>query len=473
MASYKAPWQCSKQTCANITNDCEVKPTISLVSSLDQNCRAFIQIHSKRYQTLFDSGAGISCISEHIVKKFSKDPQYDPAQIAHIYGVCGEIHSVLGTINLSFLIDGFPFQHTFHVFSTLHEPVILGRDFMKKEGFQLNFQSNSITINKENTNQITISLISPDLAKTDFGKTLTSHVIPPHSEFILPLKTNKFKDGATVLCEPPQNLVKDELAGGKCLSTVVDGKIQYRLMNPTALPVFLKSNARVSVLSEINCANVTQVTDLPTSENSEASTSVNSIHTDTLTDEHYIEIAEDLGISLNDSDLTSDQKRRLLIFIGKNRKSFAKDFSELGLTNLFSHRIETGNAKPIKKAPYRQSPDMRRETERQVKEMLDHGFIEESDSPWNSPVVLVKKKNGEYRFTIDYRDLNKTTEPMSFPFPIYLTSLIPLLMLRLKFSLFLTLRVVFGKYLLIQKQLTRPLLSLINLFTLGLAYLLA
>ena len=60
---------------------------------------------------------------------------------------------------------------------------------------------------------------------------------------------------------------------------------------------------------------------------------------------------------------------------------------------------------------------MREETERQTKEMLANGIIRESDTPWHSPIVLVKKRNGEYRFAIDYRELNKITEPISFPIP--------------------------------------------------------
>ena len=61
---------------------------------------------------------------------------------------------------------------------------------------------------------------------------------------------------------------------------------------------------------------------------------------------------------------------------------------------------------------------MREETERQTKEMLANGIIRESDTPWHSPTVLVKKRNGEYRFAIDYRELNKITEPISFPIPM-------------------------------------------------------
>ena len=60
---------------------------------------------------------------------------------------------------------------------------------------------------------------------------------------------------------------------------------------------------------------------------------------------------------------------------------------------------------------------MRAETERLTNEMLQNGIIRESNSPWHSPVVLVKKPNGEYRFAIDYRELNKITEPISFPIP--------------------------------------------------------
>ena len=189
-------------------------------------------------------------------------------------------------------------------------------------------------------------------------------------------------DGDKVLCEAPQTLVKEDIVGGKCLSRVMDGRVTYRLMNPTALPIFLKPNSRISVLPEPSNSDITQITssDCNLPENFQTVYSVDPDN-NTLTDDDYITIAQDLGINLNDSDLTTTQKKNLMIFIGKDRKTFAKDFSELGLTKLFSHRIETGNSKPVERAPYRQNPEMRRETGRQVKEMLENGFIIESDSP--------------------------------------------------------------------------------------------
>ena len=55
--------------------------------------------------------------------------------------------------------------------------------------------------------------------------------------------------------------------------------------------------------------------------------------------------------------------------------------------------------------------------DRQVAALLADGMIEESCSPWASPVVLVKKKNGEWRFCIDYRRLNSITVKDSLPLP--------------------------------------------------------
>ena len=50
--------------------------------------------------------------------------------------------------------------------------------------------------------------------------------------------------------------------------------------------------------------------------------------------------------------------------------------------------------------------------------MLQKGIIQESVSPWSSPVVLVKKKDGSYRFCVDFRKVHKVTKVDSFPMPL-------------------------------------------------------
>jgi len=71
--------------------------------------------------------------------------------------------------------------------------------------------------------------------------------------------------------------------------------------------------------------------------------------------------------------------------------------------------------KPINIKPYRYSPTQKDEIERQIKEMLSNGIIRPSQSPFASPVILVKKKDGSWRFCVDYRQLNNITVKKQVP----------------------------------------------------------
>jgi hypothetical protein len=81
--------------------------------------------------------------------------------------------------------------------------------------------------------------------------------------------------------------------------------------------------------------------------------------------------------------------------------------------------IHTKENTRVRSGPYRPTPQMRAELEKQLDEMERHDLIEESTSPFHSPVVLVKKKNNEYRFCVDFRALSRITEQMSFPCPYF------------------------------------------------------
>ncbi len=75
-------------------------------------------------------------------------------------------------------------------------------------------------------------------------------------------------------------------------------------------------------------------------------------------------------------------------------------------------------ASPINIRPYRYSFEQKTEIEKQIAEMLQSTFIQKSTSPYASPVLLVRKKDNNWRMCVDYRQLNKATVKDKYPIPI-------------------------------------------------------
>ncbi len=101
----------------------------------------------------------------------------------------------------------------------------------------------------------------------------------------------------------------------------------------------------------------------------------------------------------------------------KYQDTFSKDDNDLGLTHLTEHEIPTGDARPIKQPPRRVPHAFANEEKKAVEELKKKGVIRESTSPWASPIVLVRKKNGKVRPCVDYRRLNKLVQPPASPLP--------------------------------------------------------
>ncbi|CAM8951311.1 unnamed protein product [Rhodiola kirilowii] len=83
------------------------------------------------------------------------------------------------------------------------------------------------------------------------------------------------------------------------------------------------------------------------------------------------------------------------------------------------HAIELeSGARPPAMAPYRMAPPELAELRRQLKELLEAGFVRPSKAPFGAPVLFRKKKDGSLRMCIDYRALNKVTIKNKYPIPL-------------------------------------------------------
>ena len=122
-------------------------------------------------------------------------------------------------------------------------------------------------------------------------------------------------------------------------------------------------------------------------------------------------------LTISESNLTVEQLVMLKSLVAEYSDVFALDMSELGLTDLVSHTISTGDSPPIRQ-PVRRTPfALREKMEELIRNMMAQGVIQHSSSPWASPVVLVEKRDGSYRFCVDYRRLNAVTKMDVFLLP--------------------------------------------------------
>ena len=124
------------------------------------------------------------------------------------------------------------------------------------------------------------------------------------------------------------------------------------------------------------------------------------------------QILNDLGTKL--SHLPSVQRKELAEVITQYWEVFPDVPSK---TSLIEHDVDVGDSAPIKQHPYRVSPMKKELLDKEVQYMLKNDIIEESQSNWSSPCILVPKHDGGFRFCTDFRKINDKTKSDSFPIP--------------------------------------------------------
>ena len=131
---------------------------------------------------------------------------------------------------------------------------------------------------------------------------------------------------------------------------------------------------------------------------------------------------DDPRLTFISASLTKEEQESYKALLYRNRDIFAWSYKEMpGLdADVAVHRLSINPTyRPIKQAPRRFHPDLDSKIVEEVDKLIAAGFIEEVQYPtWIANIVPVKKKNGQIRVCVDFRDLNKACPKDDFPLPI-------------------------------------------------------
>lgn len=133
---------------------------------------------------------------------------------------------------------------------------------------------------------------------------------------------------------------------------------------------------------------------------------------------NHVSLNSPLFNNLN-CDLTSeDEITQLRALLNKFEHLFIRGYPK---TRVNTGELEIRLKNPdkfVERRPYRLSPVEREKVRTIIKELLEHNIIRDSKSPYSSPVILVKKKNGDDRLCVDFRELNSNTLRDHYPLPL-------------------------------------------------------
>lgn len=112
------------------------------------------------------------------------------------------------------------------------------------------------------------------------------------------------------------------------------------------------------------------------------------------------------------------QKLQIVTLLNEYRDCVSFSLRDLGKTNGTQMSLKLKCDEPVVYNPYRMSVAEKDTLRGIVKELLENEIIRESTSPYASPVLLVKKKTGDYRMVVDYRRLNAKLVKEKYPLPL-------------------------------------------------------
>nr|XP_020453624.1 uncharacterized protein LOC109958967 [Monopterus albus] len=124
-----------------------------------------------------------------------------------------------------------------------------------------------------------------------------------------------------------------------------------------------------------------------------------------------------LSFDFGESPLPPEWKERISGMLNSMSDVFSQDALDFGHTTKVKHRIRLNDETPFKQRPRPIHPHDMEAVRRHLQDLLDSGIIRESESPFASPIVVVRKKDGSVRLCVDFRKLNLQTIKDAYALP--------------------------------------------------------
>ncbi|UYV85104.1 K02A2.6-like [Cordylochernes scorpioides] len=369
-----------------------INPPPLIAAKLSQNI-VDVTIDDKTFPALVDSGASFSVISDHFRQQHKKTMFSDAGMTLRVAD--GKYIVSRGRCTLRLEINGLVQPFEFIVLPSCSHDIILGWDFLEASRAIIDCGSAEILLEKAELPEDSSSIFQTVAADDSF-------IIPAGSTKQINVISEAILGVSDVVMEPSRILfLERDLMVPASIFAVQHGKGRIWITNigecdrtvPKGMCIGEIQVLEEGQLAVIGDASDTNRQGILGQENSPNITSMIS------------------------PDLSMLERTRICSILGSFSGLFEFSKFPSNLTSTAKHKINTEDHPPIKRRPYRVSQVERQTIQNEVDKMLKGGIVQLSESPWSSPVVLVKKKNGSWRFCVDYRHLNKITKKDVYPLP--------------------------------------------------------
>ena len=369
-----------------------------------------IEVEGRIVWALVDSGADTSMIGQEFAQAAVPKETSHKGYFGTITQAGGQKIQVNTQAEVSFSIQTLQFIQPMLVIPGLIYQVVLGRDFCCQHKTVLDDKTGVFRVSSLEIPLPTYAELRPQRARV---LTCSSVTIPAKSQTLVQVDVEIPDGGVKVTREVSwQGVLEPQPVGNKQewriprVVTVVtsEAKVPVQIANIGSETVTIPPGTEIGLLYSIQ-ENGRGMYDVP--DTSAASAEVDEGTIDELMKE----------LKLESAVLSKAGKASLRQLVMEFSDVFSKSEADIGKTTLLQHQIETGDAPPVRQRPRRIPINLREEVERQKEKMLEEGIVEESSSPWCSPIVLAKKKDGSFRFCVDLRAVNSVTQSLPVPLP--------------------------------------------------------